>query len=323
MKIGFSTASFGLYVLLVFLSGGVQAQEKLVVGYTNLRSAKIPVPVGKEAGIFSRHGLDLKLVRARPGRTAIPKLIAGKIDIFLGNGFPTVQAVVKKNAKVAIIASLGETSMHLVARSGIRTAKDLKGKRIGVSRPGSSADRIARATLRTLGLDPDRDVEIVATGVSNSRGRLELVLENFIDAAIVSTPTLLTLGKKKEKISTIANLEDLGLFVSGADISVKRDFIKQRRGTLKRVLTALLESIAKTKEDQEITRLAYRKYGKIKNPDSLKWLVNKYVPAKIPSVPYPSRKAISSYLKESGASGLDMKAVADPTLLKEITASSR
>jgi len=96
MKIGFSTASFGLYVLLVFLSGGVQAQEKLVVGYTNLRSAKIPVPVGKEAGIFSRHGLDLKLVRARPGRTAIPKLIAGKIDIFLGNGFPTVQAVVKK-----------------------------------------------------------------------------------------------------------------------------------------------------------------------------------------------------------------------------------
>ena len=46
------------------------AAEKLVVGYTNLRSAKMPVPLAKEAGLFAKQGLDVTLV-LEPGRVLV------------------------------------------------------------------------------------------------------------------------------------------------------------------------------------------------------------------------------------------------------------
>jgi len=64
------------------------AQERLTVGYTNLEGAKIPLPLGKEMGLFAKRGLDLEIVRVSPGYTAIPKLLSGDIQLFLGNGDP-------------------------------------------------------------------------------------------------------------------------------------------------------------------------------------------------------------------------------------------
>lgn len=309
----------GALVACFLLPAVTVAQEKLVLGYTNFQGAKIPVPVGKEAGLFGKHGLELAFVRVTPGHTAIPKLLSGEIHIFLGNGAPVVKAIVKEQAKLAIVASLGEDSFELVGRAPIRTAEGLKGKRVGISNIDSSADRIARLALKSLGLEPGRDVQLVATGLSESRGRLELVVKGELDATVVSTENVVALGERRAAIFPLAELEHLGIYVSGADLSVSRSLIEHRRETLKRFLSALIDAIGKAKEDLDLTRRIYRQYAKVTDPLALEWRVREFLPGRIPKIPYPNRRAIESYLQEAGArDSTSVEAVADFTMLQEI-----
>lgn len=310
---------FGGFVFALALAGATQAQEKLIVGYSNLQSAKMPVSLGKEAGLFAKHGLDVELVRVTPGNTAIPKLLSGEIHLFLGNGDPVVKAILQERAKLVLIASLGEDSFKLVARSSVRNSGELKGKRVGVSNPGSSADRIARLALEALKLDPDRDVQLVATGLNESRARLDLLLKGEIDATIVATENVVALGGNAAAISIVAELEDLGIFVSGADISATRQFVESHRATVKRFLTAVIEAIAKAKADPELTRRVYRDYANTKEPAALDWRVREFVPKRIAAIPHPNKRAIVSYFRDAGHAGPpDFDAVADFSLLREI-----
>ncbi|OGQ79951.1 MAG: hypothetical protein A3F90_18750 [Deltaproteobacteria bacterium RIFCSPLOWO2_12_FULL_60_19] len=296
------------------------AQERLTVGYTNLEGAKIPLPLGKEMGLFAKRGLDLEIVRVSPGYTAIPKLLSGDIQLFLGNGDPVVKAVVTQGASLCIIASLGEDSFQLVARAPISTVEALKGKRVGVSNPGSSADRIARATLKKLGLDPERDVRVVATGGNESRARLELVLNGEIDAAVVNTENVMALGARRNDLALVADLEKLGIFVSGADLSVTRSLVQSRRDTVKRLLSGLVEAIQRAKTDADLTRRIYRQHATVSEPAALEWRATEFVKTRIPDIPYPNRRAITGYLEEAGATGATpLEAVADFSLLTEVT----
>jgi NitT/TauT family transport system substrate-binding protein len=311
---------FGAFVVVLALAvAAARAQERLILGYTNLQSAKMPVALGKEAGLFAKQGLDVELVRVTPGNTAIPKLLSGEIHLFLGNGDPVVKAILQDGAKLAIIASLGEDSFKLIARSSIRNIEELKGKRVGVSNPGSSADRIARLAIEALKLDPDQDVQLVATGLNESRARLDLLLKGEIDATIVATENVVALGEKATAISAIAELEDLGIFVSGADISATRHFIETRRETVKRFLTALVEAIAKAKADPDLTRRIYHDYANTTEPAALDWRTREFVHKRIAAMPHPNRRAIVSYFRDAGHAGPpNFDAVADFSLLREI-----
>src|SRR5919106_6819479 len=75
------------------------AAEMLTIGYTNLRGAKVPVPLGVEEGIFARHGIELKMAPVSPGTLGVPRLLAGEIDLFLENSEPVVRAIAAEKKK--------------------------------------------------------------------------------------------------------------------------------------------------------------------------------------------------------------------------------
>jgi NitT/TauT family transport system substrate-binding protein len=308
------------FAVLALVTAPAYAQEKLVVGYTNFQSAKMPLPLAKDQGIFAKDGLDVTLVRT-PGNTAVAKLLAGEIDIFVGNGDPIVKAVVENGAKLAVIGSLGEDSQNLVARASIHNSEELKGKRIGVTQPGSSADRIARLTLSALKLDPDRDVQMIATGLTDSVSRLKQVAKGETDATIAATESVVALGEQRAQVSVIAVLEDLGIFISGSDISTTRRLIETRRDTVKRFLAALMEATARAKADPDLSRHIYRDYSDTKDAAALDWRVAEFVPKRIASVPAPNRRAMAFYFRDLGREGSpDLDAVADFSLVRDAAA---
>jgi len=297
-----------------------QAQEKLIVGYTNFQSAKMPLPLARETGIFGKHGLDVTLVPAG-GTSGVPKLIAGEIDIFVGNGAPVVTAITQDGAKLALIGSMGDDSFNLVARSSIHNVEELKGKRIGVTQPGSSADRIARLTLSTLKLDPDRDVQMVATGLTDSVARLKQVARGETDATIAATESVIALGEQRSQVAIIAVLEDLGIYISGSDISTTRKMLETRRPAVKRFMSALMDAIARAKADPQLSRRIYRDFSDTKEEAALDWRIAEFVPKRIASVPGPNRRAMAFYFKDLGRSGPpDFDAVADFSLVQEVVA---
>jgi NitT/TauT family transport system substrate-binding protein len=285
-------------VILLFADHGNGA-EILRIGYTNAQGAKIPVFIAKEQRIFDKHGLDVRLTRISPGRLAVPRLISGEIQFFLGNSGPVIEAIAKEKAPLAIIASLGKERFAIYARPSITRVEDLKGKRFGVSTPGASQDRIAARALKKLGFDPEKDVRIVATGLSVSVDRLQSLARGDVDAVAATADDVLQLAPEDAaKIRKLIELSELGILVSGADISVGRTYLRAQRGTVRRFLQALEEALELARRRPDVVAAAYEKYAGVSESKALDLKVKEYYAGNPPERPYPDKAAILSALEE-------------------------
>src|SRR5690606_35770295 len=75
---------------------------------------------------------------------------------------------------------------HLITRSNIKTADDLRGGRAAISTPGAISDGVTRLAIRRLGLEPERDVAILPLG--GQTARLAALEAGTVDATVLSPP---------------------------------------------------------------------------------------------------------------------------------------
>ena len=297
-----SLISFSLAALLAFsgsLAYAAQAGEILHLGYTNSQGSKAPVFLGKEQRIFDKHGLDLRLVRVSPGRLAVPQLLSGEIQLFLGNSAPVVEAIAKERAPLAIIASLGTDRFAIFTTPTIGRPEELKGKTFGISTAGASQDRIARRALKRLGIEPDRDIRVVATGYNQSIDRLSALARGEVDAVAAASEDLHQLAPDEAKrVKRLMELADIGIYVSGADIAVARSYIQVRRETVRRFLGAVEESLRLARDRPDFLGEVYKKYLRIADARALAMKIKEYYAGNPPKSPLPNKKAIEGNIEE-------------------------
>ena len=289
---------FSLIFVAVVTLGQARAADDLTLGYTNLNGAKVPVPLGLDEGIFAKHNIRLRIIPVSPGTQGVPKLLAGEIDVFLGNSEPVVRAIATERQRLAVVASLGADQFFLYSHPSIRRIEELRGKRIGSSSAGASADRNTKMALKKLGLDPERDVLIVYTGHQNSFDRLRVLAQGEVDATVGGAEALLELGQAADKVHRLLDLSDIGIYVSGADVSVKRDSLKRQRDIMQRFIRALEEGYRLAKSRPDLVRRTYQKYLKPESSAALDWMVKEYGDAKTSGRPLPDRRAIESHIAE-------------------------
>jgi NitT/TauT family transport system substrate-binding protein len=289
---------FSLIFVAVVTLGQARAADDLTLGYTNLNGAKVPVPLGLDEGIFAKHNIRLRIIPVSPGTQGVPKLLAGEIDVFLGNSEPVVRAIATERQRLAVVASLGADQFFLYSHPSIRRIEELRGKRIGSSSAGASADRNTKMALKKLGLDPERDVLIVYTGHQNSFDRLRVLAQGEVDATVGGAEALLELGRAADKVHRLLDLSDIGIYVSGADVSVKRDSLERQRDIMQRFIRALEEGYRLAKSRPDLVRRTYQKYLKPESSAALDWMVKEYGDAKTSGQPLPDRRAIESHVAE-------------------------
>ncbi len=300
-------AAFAFIVLLA-VSITADAAETIRIGYTNAQGAKIPVFIAKEQRIFDKYGLDARLTRVSPGRLAVPRLISGEIQFFLGNSGPVIEAIATERAPLVIIASLGKERFAIFTNPDIRRIDALKGKRFGVSTPGASQDRLAARALKKLGLDAAKDVRIVATGLSGSSERLQALARGEVDAVTATADDLLELPpRERAKVRKLVELADIGILVSGADISAGRSYLRAQSGTARRFLQAVEEALAVARQRPDLVAAAYEKYAGRSDPKALDMKVNEYYAGKPPDRPYPDKAAVASAIEELKEKNPDLK----------------
>ena len=124
----------------------------------------------EKAGLWGKHGLDVKAIYFTSGATMAQALVGGDIDLTDSN-IPTMlnlRAAGILDVKVVAV-SMNRILLSFVARKGTKTPVDLKGKKLAISRYGSSSDFITRLLLRYWKLDPDKDVAIIQAGGDGCR----------------------------------------------------------------------------------------------------------------------------------------------------------
>ena len=155
----------GLLLLSYFLSlSDVRAQEKIRLSHSALESSNSVWYLAQDRGFYKKNGLDVDLLFIPSTTTSVSSLVAGDVQVANASGGGVASAVVAGADLVLVACYLNSLPYELVVSESVKSAEDLKGKSIGISRVGSASDVAARALIRGLGLEPDKQVPIMQVG---------------------------------------------------------------------------------------------------------------------------------------------------------------
>ena len=158
-----------------------------VVIITAPAMAYAPLILGRDQGIFAREGIAVEYQRIAGASTAIAALLSGEAQFFVSG----TEAGIVARAQGADIRLVSEYVNNFVqslyVQPEIQTIADLKGKRAGISRRGSTFHFVLRAMLANWGLDPEADV--VTLQVGNAPETLAALQTRAIDMTIFSPET--------------------------------------------------------------------------------------------------------------------------------------
>jgi NitT/TauT family transport system substrate-binding protein len=189
-----------------------------------------------EGGFAKAEGLDLKMQAFQNDTLMMKALIAGELDSYEGSPISPLIAG-SKGADVKILGcTWPKLTYSLFSHDGIGAIADLRGKKIGISAPGSLPDVVARAMLKQAGIPPS-EVSFVAAGSDPERVRA--LMAKTIDAAI-STSDFAARPELPLKTLAVAN-EALPQFIRQCLIT-RGDLIRSKRAQLIALVAAEMKA---------------------------------------------------------------------------------
>jgi ABC-type nitrate/sulfonate/bicarbonate transport system substrate-binding protein len=195
-------------------------------------------------GFYAAEGLDVDYVIMKP-QVAMQALIAGDVAYTTALG-STVRAAFRNVPLRVVMTIADKPRFALVARQGIASVEDLKGKLLGISSFGASTDTYARALSRRYQLTPNQDVKIIALGGGTSR--VAAMETGAVDAALIEAPYNVMLERKGfRKLLFIGDLIPSPL----AGLGTKLDRIQKQPLEIHRMVRATLRGIHFAKSNRQ------------------------------------------------------------------------
>jgi NitT/TauT family transport system substrate-binding protein len=297
-----------------------RAQERVRIAYSSTDTTNQPWTVAYEAGFFKRQGLDVELVYI--GSTTIAATAITPQDIAVGNaaGSGIANAAVRGADLVSAGCVINVLAYELVVLDSIKSAEDLKGKSIGISRFGSVSDVAARELLKGLGLRPMEDVKILQVGGASERAA---GFSRGVIAGFPSPPGNVELIPGGLPHRILANMGDLPKpyplpFICAA---TTKSYVAKKRDTVKKVLMALIEASHYFKTNKEGTQKIIAKYLRGANKAYLESSYQSTVKI-LERVPYTTREGMKIQLDEAlklnPGSKVTVDSLVDDTIVREI-----
>jgi NitT/TauT family transport system substrate-binding protein len=243
-------------VILVALSQADAAEEmkKLRLAYSGWEIGTAVAYIGVDAGLFKKHGLEIEELPIRDTLSAGVQSLIG-VDVLIGFGNPlAVLQPVASGSDIAVIGSHVSFDQYgMGVGSTIGSLKDLKGKKVGVSALGARSDLVARVMLRRAGLDPSKDVEMVAAGLTPARALA--LSKNLVQGVPLNENVAAEaqkLGIKIIEMKSVPVVTDLLL--------TTRSFIKREETTVRRFMQGYAAAIQFFVSKREASLSILKKY---------------------------------------------------------------
>jgi ABC-type nitrate/sulfonate/bicarbonate transport system substrate-binding protein len=275
--------------------------------------------VAYRSGSFERHGLRLKPIFIPGGVTALQSLLAREVSIQLTAGPAAIRAWARGAREVTFIGAVGSRLDYvIVAHPSVRSANDLKGKRIGVSQLGASPDFIARLGLRRLGLNPEKDVTIVPIGSPGERW--SALTAGHVQASLFQTP--FTLRARKAGYVPLLDFatQDFQYILSG--VLTTRSFIRTDRETVMNFMRGLADGMDfyRDEKNREQAMRFLGEYYRSNASEELEETINMYSRV-TPGLPVVTAKSIENVIandQDLASMGLLAADMLDLTFLQKL-----
>jgi ABC-type nitrate/sulfonate/bicarbonate transport system substrate-binding protein len=295
--IGSKILTTAVYALLISIIWNTPAQAQLTkinVGYSAISGDALPAWLAKDAGIFERNGLDVQLVFFTGGTTAVMALVSSDTPIAQLAGAAVVNSVMAGSDAALIVGGVTSLNYYLMGRPEIKTAEQLKGGSVAISRFGSSSDFIARYALQRVGLTPGKDVTIVQIG--STTARVDAAMTGRVQATVVNPPA--SIIAQKRGMTMLADLPKLGLVYQHTSAATTRKYIRDHPDIVRRYVKSQVETVHRIYTDKEASLRALARFiGRTVERDVLeKTWENLLSESVLPRKQYPSLEGIKTIL---------------------------
>src|SRR6201746_2466258 len=186
---------FGALFALLLTSGLAAAQTKITIAVGGGAClCYLPTVLAKQLGEYDKAGLAVELVDLKGGSDALKAVLGGSADVVSGYFDHCVNLAAKKQELQSFVVYDRYPGLVLVVspshNAEIKSIKDLAGKKVGVSAPGSSTDFFLKFLLKKNGVDP-AGVAVIGVGLGGTA--VAAMEQGQIDAAVMLDPAVTVL----------------------------------------------------------------------------------------------------------------------------------
>ena len=252
-----------ILIVLGLLFNDGRAQQIVRVGYSGGGVAKNLHKTIERAGLWKKRGIEIRLIYFTSGATMAQAMVGGDLDLADSDVPAMVNAISAGVLDGKLISVyVNRFPFAFVVRNEIKTADDLKGKRLAISRFGSSSDVTTRMLMRHFKLDPDKDVRIIqAAGTT----RVPAMIAGQIDGTLLGTydvPIITDSGCCRVLVDLLEIPMDYARFGQVAPTAL----VKTRRDMLAKFVEGLIEGIYIFKTNRDLALSVLRQEG-VKTPE--------------------------------------------------------
>jgi NitT/TauT family transport system substrate-binding protein len=238
-----------LLTIFFFLSGATlvsaQIAERAIIAHTSESISLAPLLYGIEKGFYRKEGIDLEFRILRTDLASAAMVGSREVDYMYSAG--TALRVAARGLPIKVVAyTLKNILFYLMAQPNLKTIPQLRNKKNAVALPLDTGGLAAKATLRTFGLDPEKDVTYIAIGAASTR--LAAMGAGSVEGAIMPVPWNIRM-----KQMSFTELAFAGSYrkepLTGFSASFEK--LEKNPQQVKRVLRGLLRSMRSFRQDQK------------------------------------------------------------------------
>ena len=225
----------------IVVAPAASAAEAVTVGTVGQASANLwPVFIGLNKGFFAAEDLKVDVVYVQSSAQLVQQITAGSLDICMSTGLVDPMRAIGMGAPIAIVrVEVQAPPYALLAKPGIKSLKELKGKVISLGGPKDITRIYVERMLEPNGVKPG-EFDMVFAGATAARA--SALLAGAVDAAILLPPFNFQ--------AVAAGFTDLGLTIdyvkdlpfSGTVVNVR--WANAQKPILQKLLAAHTRSVA-------------------------------------------------------------------------------
>jgi ABC-type nitrate/sulfonate/bicarbonate transport system substrate-binding protein len=237
----------GAIILAPSISSTAHSQEKVIISYSSRDFSFLPGHVAATKGFFRDEGLEPVMVQMRPP-IAAPALM--NAEIHYTTTFGSILNAIMQGMPAKMLAVITEKSpYYIVARPGIKSVAELRGKKIGAQQRGLSDRVMAEAILEAKGVDL-KDVQFVTIS-GDLPVRMGVLTSGLVDAVCLLPPGPVLLEKDGYRI--IAGPNDVKLGVPTVGLTATNQRLAEKRAEVKKVVRAMIRGVRFVRERRDET----------------------------------------------------------------------
>lgn len=244
--------------------GFAQPLKTVTMARTTGSIGMVPLEFSVTRGYFKRQGLDVQLVTVRQSDVIIAATVSGELNFM--DIIPTAILASMRGLPIRTIAVVLKSAPYvLVGQSNLRSASELKGKKIGVSSVGGMSAYLVREIITRSGLNPDRDVTFLAIGGTSARSAA--LVGGTIDAALVVAPENYALERKGYRRLLVAS-DYVNYPLSG--VAASADFLARSKALAVAFLKGLGEGARFVRQNKTDSLNFIKSYLKVPDDEAEK-----------------------------------------------------